>query len=143
MIGAFKTFLLWLLIAALPLQGFAAVISSSCGPEQQWVTPTSGGAHHDEATDVLHHHPDAGALDSDTKASSAEPISHASDHVHHHKTAFCGSCGSCCASAFALTSAIARAPVVAQSGAQVVAPAPLVTGFIPDGLERPPRPFSA
>jgi hypothetical protein len=143
MIGAFKTFLLWLLIAALPLQGFAAVISSSCGPEQQWTAPTSGSDQADEATDILESHHHAGGMDSNAKAFSAESGSHASDHGHHHKTAFCGTCGTCCAGAFALTSAVSWPPAVVQSGAQVVAPAPLVTGFVPDGLERPPRPFSA
>ena len=143
MVRAFKMFLLWLLIAALPLQGFAAVVSSTCGPEQQWSVPASGNLHADESTGASDSHHHAGAVDSNAKAFSAEPVSHASDNGHHHKTAFCGTCGSCCAGAFALTSAIAWAPAIAQSGAQVVAPAALVTGFIPDGLERPPRPFSA
>jgi hypothetical protein len=76
---------------------------------------------------------------------------HASDHTDHqahhqsdhHKAACCVAGGTCCSGAFALNSVIAWVPAEAQFEATAIAPAPLVTGFIPDGLERPPRHLSS
>jgi hypothetical protein len=109
-------YLLWILIAALPLQGFAAAIRTCCGPA----------------------HAAAAVVDHADHADHAHMAGHA-----HGKASTCSNCASCCLGAAALPSNPVLTPVFATASAVVLAPAPWVTGYIPDGLERPPRPFSA
>jgi hypothetical protein len=142
MLGALKKIFLWLVIAALPLQGFASVVASTCGPDHELMVAAGGAVDRSDAGgNGDHHH--VGSGHPDVKLTSAHAGSTQSDHEHHHKTSFCGTCGACCAGAFALSSTIVWAPSEAQFKADIIAPAPLVTGFIPGGLERPPRPYSA
>jgi hypothetical protein len=126
-------YLLWILIAALPLQGFAAAVNICCGQTR------AVAAHSIDETD-LHHMHSAGDVDMEKAGHSAK----AGDAAHSHgKGSTCSHCASCCLSAAALPSNPVLAQVFLTSPAVVLAPAPLVTGFIPDGLERPPRAFSA
>lgn len=133
-----RTFLLWLLVLALPVQGYAAATMPACGTIQSHdpAEITSAFPHEHDATTRVHthqgHHPD-----------SAEQVAHgdhsASISSAQHADSTCSTCQSCC---FGLG-------IIAQNmtwqlpsdNAQLPAAAPIVsyTGFIPQGLERPPR----
>lgn len=137
---ALKTLLLWLLIAALPLQGLAAVIQASCGP-----------AHHDgseiSAVSTQYHHDSEMALDHHDGAAAthhyASELPATSDHPSapdKHQSSVCSACAACCVGAVALISPPSIfIPAHTSSELVVISPSPLVTGFIPAGLERPPK----
>nr|WP_314624982.1 hypothetical protein [uncultured Noviherbaspirillum sp.] len=123
-----NTFLLWLLLAALPLQGFAAAMQLSCGTTKQ---------HAALSHDQHDHHQDAGAL----VATQETGTDHAS--MSGHATSSCSACSACCVGAIALPASAAIAPVYSASvPAFPLAPA-LPADFIPGGLERPPKPVTA
>lgn len=128
-----KTFLLWLLLAALPLQGIAAV-QTSCGPMP----------HHGAAEVVMqaqaHHHDGDDLMDS-AKIVVAETAGDSTEIMP--KTTFCSACAACCVGAVALPSVPMSTPAYGSPLPMLVTPAALVTGFIPAGLERPPKRFTA
>ena len=137
---ALKTLLLWLLITALPLQGFAAVVQASCGP-----------AHHNGAgisvvSNQYHHDSEMALERNDAAAATHHDVSElpaTSDHSsapHKHQSSVCSACAACCVGAVALISPPSIfIPAHTSSELVVISPAPLVTGFIPAGLERPPK----
>jgi hypothetical protein len=129
-----KTFLLWLLLAALPLQGIAAAVQASCGP-----------AAHDGAAEMTmqaksHHHEGDGAADS---ASVVAASSDGDSADIQHKNSVCSACAACCVGAVAPPSISTLTPAYSTSLPAVSSPAPLVAGFIPAGLERPPKRITA
>jgi len=134
------TFLLCLLMAALPLQGLAAVVKASCGavhhnPTMQPLPPADDAherhVHHDpaghgtagNAADFHHRDLQAGESNADV-----------SEH--------CGSCASCSAGG-AVLPGTGRAGL-AESAPTLAPPASttLLAGIVPAGLERPPKPAS-
>lgn len=129
-----KTFLLWLLMAVLPLHAAAASIGMSCAPVH------GKAAQHEMAQDDHAHH---GAAHADSMAG------HAAGHAAHdggtpdadapqpHST--CSACSALCIGAVAPPSARLSLPNANGSEAVAVAPPRLVTGFIPEGPQRPPR----
>lgn len=134
MTRVFKTFLLWLLLAALPLQGIAAAIQTSCGPM----------SHHDSAETVVvaqsHHHEGDGAA-SPAKVVLAKATGNATDVKHANSS--CSACAVCCVGAVAPPSASILTPAYSKTLPVVISPSPLVVGFIPAGLERPPKRITA
>ena len=129
---AFKTFLLWLLLAALPLQGIAAAVQTSCGP-----MPHHGAA---EMGMQSHHHEGDDAADSATVV-AAKSAGDSADSKH--KSSVCSACAACCVGAVAPPPSLALTPAYISSLPEVVSPSPLVTSFIPAGLERPPKRVTA
>jgi len=129
-----KTFMLWLLLAALPLQGFAAAVQTSCGPM----------AHHDSSEMVMqgdsHDHKGDGAANHSTVAAAK---SSGGSVDTKHKSSFCSACATCCVGAVAPPSVSVLTPVYSSSLPVVSSLSPLVTGFIPAGLERPPKRITA
>jgi hypothetical protein len=133
-----KTLMLWLLLAALPLQGIAAAMQTTCGPMEH------GGLA--EATMSVHLHEHGGdALDAgdtvatDTGAAVKSAMSHDTSPDDSHDHATCSACASCCVGAVAAPPAAVVTPAYGSSLPSAVAPVPLVTGFVPAGLERPPK----
>jgi hypothetical protein len=141
-----KTFLLWLLIAVLPIQGMAAVIKASCGPR-----------HHDTSLAVMtvaehHHDADVGPHqhDSSDVTAATEDVEAAGTASHHsssakqiHKASHCSACAACCTGAVAPPSSVSLPPVLSTIEAAPIPPAVSFTGFIPAGLKRPPKHLSA
>ncbi len=122
-----KTLLLLLLIAALPLQGAAAAMRLSCGPDHHPAQAApAAGAHHHSAS-APHSDADQAAF------GTADHADHAPVASDGHAHSYC-----CVGSAAPPSTAI---PTVARDGSEfiAVAPPPLLTGFIPASLERPPR----
>lgn len=130
---ALKHLLLWLLIAALPLQGLAAAMQTSCA-----------GGEHGSAHETMHRHHGAFPLDASALADVDEHV-----HAHHHaeddgdtsqhQTASCSACASCCTG---MTVPLAAGILPAsQTGSELVILAPKLppAGFTPAALERPPK----
>lgn len=137
-----KTFLLWLLFAALPLQGVAAAMQMSCGPMEHHDSAgivTSAQTHnHDNQAFVSHRHDGDEDNAADHLASPGEKSS-----VTEHAGSSCSACAACCVGAVAPPVASLLTPAYSSSLPSVVTPTPLVTGFIPAGLERPPKRITA
>jgi len=138
-----KTFLLWLLIAVLPLHAVAGSFAMSCAPVHQQPSqslPSSGVSHHELADDTHAHHGDQHAgVDNDShtaghgSASKVEKQSHSS----------CTACSAFCVGAAAPPSSSIPVPLVDGSDAVVVLARAFAVGFIQDGPQRPPRHQSA
>lgn len=120
MLNRIRVALVWVLLFALPFQGFAAASLLGCGAN--------------------HHR--MSVLDTSDRASPASAHEHhrdaAGDHPHADKVAKCSACAACCVGA-----ALPAAPLLFAAAAPADAPAALravgAVGFLTDGPERPPR----
>lgn len=126
MLRLFKTWLILLLIAAVPLQAAGAM--RACAPLAASPAATMAAA-------CQHHAVQSSAItdSAGTPEENKTPAKHAA----------CGACSSFCLGA--LMPPGLSLPAAAGTGAQRVAAATdtLLPGFIPDGPRRPPRPLSA
>jgi hypothetical protein len=141
----FRQLLIWLLLALLPLQGTAAGVLMTCAAGHG-LTPTSDQASHagQQATTVHQHHSEMTADEMATTPCAHNDADHApTDQSHHHKQFSCSNCGSCCIGALALPASLNVSLQSAKTPVDIVSPPALVAGFIPDGLERPPRNITA
>ncbi len=139
-----KTFLLWLLMAALPLQGFAAAKQAFCGPSHHHVLKMNTAVgEHSHGNKALHDHNEGATSAHHSTAEQPVVADGSSDSHHKHQNSSCSNCAACCMGAVAPPSAAALVPVYADAKFLVISPALLVTGFIPAGLERPPKHISA
>jgi hypothetical protein len=127
-----KTFLFWLLLAALPLQGFAAAMQLSCGPVKHPVSSPAAVA----PTAHEHHH-EAGS-DPTAKAAPADQ-----SEMSRHGGSSCSACLACCVAAIAIPSRGVIPPDYSASVPAAAASHPLRADFIPGGLERPPKRIAA
>jgi hypothetical protein len=137
-----KTFLLWLLIAALPLQGAAAVIKAACGPRHHDISSAAMNVadHHHEEGATPHSHDTGTARSLPTDVALADQTtSDAVEAKKIHKSSYCSACASCCFGAVAPPSFVSLTQAFHNSEAVVVPPAESYIGFIPSSLERPPR----
>lgn len=128
----FRTLLLWLLIAVLPLHAAAAVIGMPCG-NMHGDTPSAAAEHHGDAAADGHHH---AAQDDSDKAAGA----HSTGDNGSHST--CSACSAFCSAP--PVPATAHIAVPEYDGSETLRPAPatLAAGFIPEGPRRPPRAHS-
>jgi hypothetical protein len=131
-----RTLMLWCLLLALPLQGFAAATMLPCGA-------TAGPTHgHATATTALadanhdHHHAqqDIAAAHDDGQASQDHAA--APDHQAGSK---CSTCSVCCVGAAFLPTNLNVHPVFHSLTLQLAPAALLFSGTSPQRLERPPR----
>ncbi|MET3137213.1 hypothetical protein AAKU61_001567 [Undibacterium sp. GrIS 1.2] len=142
-----RLFLLWILIIAIPLQGFAAASMLMCGsqhhmnpshPMQQHASPSNQRVMHDE----MHHD-----MLSDQVNNTVSNAASNNSHSHHssdtnlsvkHK---CSACAACCVGAVILSDAIK--PQVNAAASECIAFQTIShVGFITNGPERPPRFFA-
>lgn len=121
--------LLWLLVAALPLQGFAAVARLCCQP----VT----ASHSQAAMPAPHCHQMAG---DGTHAAQSQSL-HAADHASSADYPAGHDCShaACSVGASAPPSCLPAPVLAAAAGLPPLARSHLLNGHIPPGLERPPR----
>lgn len=117
-----KILLVWLCVLSLPVQGMAAVTKLACGSS--------------------HHH-----LVKATHAGHGAGADHAKEHAKAHASASaadkCSVCASCC-TGLGLLPTVGQWPLVSQQHAALIAiPQLPLPSFVPDGLERPPRPTLA
>jgi len=137
-----KTFLLWLLIAVLPLNAVAGRLGMSCSPvHQQMQEPiVTGVPHQEDMTEAHAHHgvEHAGhVVDLTATADSLAPDIEKQPHTS------CSSCSAFCLGAVAPPSTDLTVPTFDGSDVVLPSPAAFVVGFIQDGPQRPPRHQSA
>jgi hypothetical protein len=154
---AARRFVLWLIIAILPVQGYAAATMVACGPSHERMAARAPHAHAEDLGRASHHGAhDHAAHDHGAHAHAAHdhagftPDAHAA--VTPDDTAraasdlasfTCSACAACCVGAalpareFSLD-----VPAPAPDTLRPATAAPL-TAVTLDGLERPPRPFLA
>lgn len=120
----FVRYLLWLLIAALPLQGGAGAFMS-CNPGS-------------EQTHSSSHHGDESAIEAHADSHHEHCDEGGSDHAgaQHGK---CSHCASCCVGAAAPPAIPSEVLPATFSTFATVAVEPAMTAYIPATLERPPR----
>lgn len=141
MTRSLKTFLLWLLIAVMPFQAFAANVLRACSSGHQGMTMVSAApAAHGEATSDAH---DV-SMDqqSDEEAACIEAASSADQckqSVDSPNGGSCSACAACCVGAFAPPHMLTFTPSSSDAEVHETFGADCVAGFIPDSLERPPR----
>jgi hypothetical protein len=128
---AIKTFFVWILLLALPLQGFAAVATSVCRPGAALAAAASakndhGVAHSDAAANCGHHQ-------------SAPPVQDDKNCDSASDATTCSACAACSVGA-SIAAAFAPLPAFNAHGAESI---PYVaahdTGCIYGALERPPH----
>jgi hypothetical protein len=130
-----KTFLLWLLLAALPLQGMAAAMQLSCGPTKHHAAASTTSHDRHDASPGQHHATDA--------QSAARPASTDDGAMNGHATSSCSAGSACCLGAIALPATPVVAPAYSASLPAVPACALPLADFVPAGLERPPKYLTA
>lgn len=140
----FHTLLLWLLMAALPVQGMAAAIGTSCAPIEHAGIPMLAPSGLQQDHGATHHHDEYHSAPAVQHLHGSDAGS-APDHAPagKHKQSTCGVCASCCTGAVAPPSAPVPMPEHDHAGVALPPFHLPVTGFVPAGLERPPRPFPA
>lgn len=139
----FRTALMWLLLLALPLQGFAAATMLNCGPNHHRMlsaTPVKAPSVADVDAKVGHHGHVMG-MAGDHHDMVADAGSNDMPSVHHldKLTKFkCIACAACC-----LGAALPTAPLVFTSFPPAMTTAAFVSNphadFLSGGLDRPPR----
>jgi hypothetical protein len=142
------TLLVWLLMATLPLHAVAASVNLSCAPAPHHMGTAPGTADHTAAHPAGHpasastgahgHHDGHGnhAGDTVSPTHTADAADAESTDMPHSS---CSACSVFCVGAVAPPSALLALPSAEGSESVVIAPADFVTGFIPDGPQRPPR----
>lgn len=116
--------LLWILMAALPLQGSAALLST-CATTMPAQAQASQGCH--EQLAAIDGAPAAHHSDSDSGADGGQP---------HGK---CSTCASCCTAATAPPQSALPPATVPRAARALPAVEPAIVAIFPAGLERPPR----
>jgi hypothetical protein len=152
-----RTLLIWIIIAALPIQATAAVVKASCGsahhPAQMQNSSFSHSSvadahpheplhehmtmevHHAHAHQALAHAEFADGVFSESSAAGSPSSSDQADNAH----STCSACAACCVGAVAPPPAQVKAPDFTEFKKSNLVSSRLLAGFIPPGLERPPR----
>ena len=142
----FRSAMMWLLLVALPLQGFAAATMLNCGPNHQQMWEASVGARaerSDPAAHGDHQHP-MDSADAHQKAEAGDPADEGGSlhHLGKLSTFKCSACAACC-----MGVALPPSPLAFASSPPASVPTPNVSAphvdFVSNGLDRPPRLFLA
>lgn len=139
-----KKLLLWLLIAVLPIQGFAAAIQRSCSMGSMVVGAAAGTSVQDHsknehAAPVHMQH----SSDHEACAEASSESSKKASHGQGYKHGSCSACASCCVGAAAPPALLSFDFPSIFPEVRHASGLPAVVGFIPDSLERPPRHLAA
>jgi len=125
----FRTLLLWLLVMAIPIQGFSAATMLSCKSlhTSPWakIHAASSHVHHDDMHQLAGNTSDT-SHDASTQLEKSDPAS-------------CSVCAACCIGAAVIPSSMAWTVVHNHSEQVLISPPMLATGHTPAGPERPPR----
>jgi hypothetical protein len=138
--------LLWLLIAALPVQGLAAAVRVSCAQAHHGLPAATETAHchgDDAADHARHHHAHDGAAMASFDDAHVPGTSAGGEKSAGYASAYCSACAACCTGALAPPPTVLRPPERGSSDTILLSPPASATGYIPAGLERPPKAVSA
>ncbi|WP_141753352.1 MULTISPECIES: hypothetical protein [Oxalobacteraceae] len=130
MVRLLKLLLLYLMIAALPVQALASVVQKTCPPghARQAAGETRHGktSQHRVKVRVAKKHAGIG------NAVAAEKAAQQGDSA-------CGTCVDCCLGGAIVPPVLVSGTPHDRTEVHLSANLSLVSGFIPDGIERPPR----
>lgn len=116
---------------AVPVQGMASVLQQACGTGQE----------QRPVAKRIVKGPSAHKARLTHKRGEQVKLKQSAKHTDQHENSSCSACFDCCVGGSAPPfAALARVP---HEPAALYLPSSIwaVSGFIPDGLERPPRPF--
>ena len=130
MISRLRTAFVWLVLFALPLQGYAAATMLHCGPSHHRAV-AAAMAEPSSAHDHAMHGDDHAAGHAGADGASL-------DHLDKLSKAKCSACASCCVGAALPTATLEFAAVAGAVVPTPFTPASRV-GFYTDSPERPPR----
>ena len=159
MLKTLRTFLIWLLMLAIPAQGVAAATMLYCGPVHQpagaaamqhaghAIATVAAAVVHSASPDTHTHqghdmsgHVDHAVQDADASGATAQAaVAGVPDLSQNVK---CSVCATCCSPA-GMTSSVMPIPSLPASSAPLLLAPALVFDFITDGPQRPPRSFLA
>ena len=123
--------LVWLVMALLPLQGYAAATMISCGPmHARMSSPAVHEHHHEAGGDHSHHQHDHAA-----PADADEERSNIGDLMKFK----CSACASCCTGSAAPSPVLPAVVADAAHGVRIPFFETPRDSIVPDGLDRPPR----
>ena len=131
----FHTLLIWLMLLAVPVQGFAAASRVLCGPMTAPAVAVTQLHHHD--------HAEMSANGESMQAQHHQPQQH--DQSHHqqnsndHAQGKCGACASCCIGASISAPANVRMPAMHVDSQRIVAFESFPTSIVLDYPDRPPQ----
>lgn len=135
----FRSWLVWLVVAAMPLQGLAAAVMPLAAGAAHAGPVASALAGHGSATAGHGHRHEQGSsvgADHGVDAVQSGACGNCADAAVAHGPLKC--CGATCAMALAMTAALPLGNQ-ARPPAPPSAQASLHPGVVPDGLDRPPR----
>lgn len=141
-----KSLIVWLMLLAIPFQGFASATMLVCAPMESMpqlavmaIAPVS--THHADAAATGHqHHADAAASGHQHHADDAAHVA-ADDGAaaHHHADGKCNSCATCCFGAIMAPSSASRIPPEMQHFAFLSFEADRIASVDLAHPERPPQ----
>jgi hypothetical protein len=160
MLKTFRTFLIGLLVLAIPAQGFAAATMLYCGTDHQpagavvmqhashsmatlaaaAVHDASPGTHTHQGHDLLSGHADHALQDADAADGTAQASAAGTPDLSQNVK--CSVCATCCSLAAMMSSSLLISTATASLAPVLRVPAQ-VFNFITDGPKRPPRSFLA
>ncbi|MFZ5542753.1 MAG: hypothetical protein ACOZJZ_04295 [Pseudomonadota bacterium] len=132
-----RSFVLWLLVAALPLQGYAASSMVGCGPSHERMATAL--AQLPSEHEAMPHHaaaPQDGAVDAATDGSTVEKLAQFGQFK-------CSACAACCAAAALPAGDWSLTLPQLPPGMLAPAVGTRIASLALDGPERPPRIFLA
>ena len=137
----FRSVLMWLLLIALPVQGFAAATMLNCGPNHQQMWQASAAAKADPSVHAAHdHHHKAVDADAGEAPTAGQPSDDGNSLTQLNKAAKfkCSACAACCMGIALPASPLAITALLVDSAPQLEGSAVHVD-FVSTGPDRPPR----
>ena len=138
-----KPFVFWLLLIAVPFQGYAAATMMCCGSAH-----SKGVGHSAQKSSMqgsMHSHLSVIDHDEGTVAAGLTSVADSDSGAHHHdgdshkRIAFkCGACASCCVSAAIVQTSDHSFDVASLTSARISFLSRYFYRFVPETLERPP-----
>jgi hypothetical protein len=140
-----KTYLLWLLIAVMPFQAFAANVLRTCSSGHQGMTMVAATSMDHGPVSASSHDSvmDQQSGDDEECPEMASSDDQSSDTSKSLKHGSCSACAACFVCAVAPPQLLTFKPSFNSAEVYVTFGSTLVAGFIPDSLERPPRHLAA
>ncbi len=139
----FRFVLAWLVLLALPMQGFAAATMLNCGPNhhRMMAAAMAGATEADEHVAGEQHHHEMGVMADHLHEAAADDgdtaLVHHLDKLMKFK---CSACAACCMGAAMPTAAVCFDPLPLAVSPAAYVPT-LHLGFVADGPDKPPRLF--
>ncbi|TAJ19862.1 MAG: hypothetical protein EPO47_02575 [Rugosibacter sp.] len=140
-----KPFVLWLLLIAVPFQGYAAATMMCCGSahskgaEHAAQASAMQGNMHSHMSGMDHDHDEGAVAAASNSATESDSIAHHHDGGVSKRVAFkCSACASCCVGAALVQTSDYSFGVAPLNSARIAFITRYFHRFVPDNLERPP-----